>query len=366
VSFVGSALSQPDNQAHRHSSIHSDTMALGIQFGSVVTSFLNIRKTFCVLMLSLGIIVLSACSKNSEAEQLAEMRDSFTYKQYRRLSENGLALGLQAYLKGSEAIAVKDVPVISPQHLCVLRMALAYSETLKKQYSIALAETDIIESSQDCSAIDRAVATSIRAIVFQNLQWPALAQAESMRARAVNIDVSGDSFSERALMVHLAFAYLHINEKEWDKAKFHIDGIAVMIGQPWLSKVADFGLAVHEKRLKDALRLAQELSQDPNVPADVRQYFAQLYAELGGDVARIVSDPTYLAEMMSQVLWNAAKSQGSEQWKKISAYADRFDSTQVSERAHGMLTKATSGIKQLLEKPDKLPETGPDAEKPNK
>lgn len=181
-------------------------------------------------------------------------------------------------------------------------MALAYGATLKKTYTVALVETDIVQVSTDCKPEDRAIADSMRAIVFQNLRWPTLAIAESRKARASKDSLSGESFADRALILHLAFAYLHITEKEWKEAKFHIDGIAVLIEQPWVSKVGDFALAVNDKRLEDAIRIAQELSTDPSVPPEVRAYFAKLYADMGGDIARMATDPKFLAEMISQIL----------------------------------------------------------------
>jgi hypothetical protein len=318
-----------------------------------VTSFCTIRKMMYMLMLTLSIIVLAACSKPSETEQLAELRDSFTYKQYRRISENGLALGLQAYLEGSKAAGVKELPEITPEHLCALRLALAYSETLKKKYTVAIAETDIVDADANCLPVDRAVGASIRAITFQNLEWPALAIAESRKARNDKTVSNNQDFAVRAMVVHVAFGYLHISEKEWTKAKFHLDGIAVLVELPWISKVGDFGLAVQEKRMADALRIAHELSKDPAVPKEVRLYFDQLYQEAGGDMVRMASDPAYLAEMLSKMIWSAAKTEGSEQWKNISGYVDSFDSEKFSAGLKDAVDKAKEGIGSLLKKDEK-------------
>jgi hypothetical protein len=319
---------------------------------------LRLISSLTLVMLSIGMLV--ACSKGSEAEQLAAMRDGFTYKQYRRVSENGLSFGLQAFLNASKAAGMEDVPEVTPEELCVLRMALAFSEVTRKKYTVALAETDIIESDKHCTQVDRTVATSIRAIIFQNLQWPTLAIAESRRARDADIPLSGESFNERLLMMHIALAYLYGSDKEWQKAKFHVDGIATMMELPWISKVADFALAVQEARIKDALRIAQALSQDPSVPADVRDYFASLYRDVGGDVARMATDPKYLVEMMMQVIWNAAKSKGTEQWKKLTTYIEHFDASQLPHDLNGAVEGAKSGLDKLIEK------TGLGKERPDK
>jgi hypothetical protein len=312
------------------------------------------RKTTCLILLHLFLAVsLVGCGKSSETEQLAELRDSFSYKQYRRVSEKGVPIGLQAYLAGSASMDVKQAPKITPDSVCIARLALAYGATLKKSYTIALAEVDIIQASSDCKAEDRAIADSIRAIVFQNLLWPNLAIAESRKARESKDSASGESFADRALILHLAFAYMHITADEWQEAKFHIDGIAVLVEQPWVSKVGDFALAVKEKRTKDAIRIAQELSTDPSVPADVRHYFAKLYADLGGDVTRMATDPMFLAEMISQILWSAAKQSGSEQWKKLSAFADGFDPAKLSAQTSGVVDDALLKIKNAIGKQEK-------------
>ncbi|MEO8000727.1 MAG: hypothetical protein ABI644_02540 [Arenimonas sp.] len=298
-------------------------------------------------------IVLTACGKSSEAEQLAQLRDSFTYKQYRRISEKGVPVGLRAYVASSASLDIKEAPKVTPDNICVGRLALAYGATVKKTYTIALVETDIVQASVDCKPEDRAIADSIRAIVFQNLQWPTLAIAESRKARASKDSLSGESFADRAMIMHLAFAYLHITQKEWKEAKFHIDGIAVLIEQPWVSKIGDFALAVNEKRLEDALRIAQEISTDPAVPAEVRSYFAKIYADMGGDIARMATDPKFLAEMISRILWSAAKESGSEQWKKLSAFADGFDPAKLSEQASGVVDGAMLKIKNVIKKQEK-------------
>lgn len=315
--------------------------------------FLLGKKTSWVAFLLCVTALLAACGKSGEAEQLAELRDSFSYKQYRRVSEKGVPVGLRAYVESRSSLDIKEAPKVTPDNICVARLALAYGAAVKKSYTIALVETDIVQASPDCKPEDRAIADSIRAIVFQNLEWPALAIAESRKARASKDSLSGESFGDRAMVLHMAFAYLHIRESEWKEAKFHIDGIAVLVEQPWVSKVGDFALAVHEKRLEDALRIAQELSTDPSVPAEVRQYFAKLYADMGGDIARMATDPKFLAEMVSKILWSAAKESGSEQWKKIRAFADGFDAIKISEQTSGVINGAISKIKNAVKKQEK-------------
>jgi hypothetical protein len=310
----------------------------------------NLRIFFGVTIIFICVAALTGCTEDSEAEQLAQLRDSFTYKQYRRVSEKGLALGLQGFLKASKASGVKEIPKVTPEELCVLRMMLAFAEVTRKKHTMALAETDIIESDKHCTQTDRTIATSIRAIIFHNLEWPGLAQEESRRARAADIVMPVRSFNERLIMAHLCMATLYGSEKQWDKAKFHVDGIATMLELPWLSKVADFALAIEEKRVKDAIRIAQELSQDPSVPEEVRTYFAELYHDIGGDFARITTDPKYLVEMVTRVIWNAAKSKGSEQWKKITAYVDGYDSAALSKDMSGAMDSAKSGYDKLLDK----------------
>lgn len=311
-------------------------------------------KKFCQVSVILLIAAsLAGCGKSGEEQQLAKLRDSFSYKQYRRVSEKAVPIGLQAYAERSASLDIKAAPKITPDNVCVARLALAYGAALKKSYTIALVETDIIEASSDCKPEDRAIADSIRAIVFQNLEWPNLAIAESRKARASKDSLSGESFGERALMLHMAFAYLHASEKQWKEAKLHIDGIAVLVERPWISKVGDFALAVNEKRLDDALRIAKEISTDPGVPIEVRRYFSDIYADMGGDVARMATDPKFLAEMVSQMLWSAAKETGSGQWKRVRAFTDGFDATKLSAQTMGIVDGALSKIKNAVKKQEK-------------
>ena len=58
------------------------------------------RSNLLLPALIAGFLVVAGCSKKPETEQLADMRDSFTYSKYALLSEKGLALGLKAYQQG--------------------------------------------------------------------------------------------------------------------------------------------------------------------------------------------------------------------------------------------------------------------------
>ena len=191
-------------------------------------------------------LVLAGCAEKTEHEQLAGLRDGFTYRQYRQLSENGLPAAYAAWTVGSEWADPGTVPPpFSPEAECLAHALLGYSALTADRGTLAIAEADIITALPACNDLAR-VSAALRAVAFQRLEWPQLAREESDLAtfggaRIGSPDAQRDS--TQALVIHVVLGYAALSDRNPARAQIHIDAIALMLEQPWMSELAGAGLA---------------------------------------------------------------------------------------------------------------------------
>ncbi len=290
-------------------------------------------------------LLLGACAEKSEAEQLAELRDSLTYSQYRRLSEQGLPGALAAYSAGvrwseqSRTVPPGKLPELTDAHLCVLHLMLAYGALSADKTTLALAETDIVEAQQ-CQAFDDLAAASLRSVVYHRLQWAQLAQAESERVWAApRVAGAERGPAEQMIALHLGLGYLAITEKRWDRAQVHIDALARQFDLPWLSELGQVGGALHEGRPKDALVGLKRLSEDPTVPPELRTellgFIAQVEAK-GGDVDSFA----FMPRLFVVLTWDAVRDYGPDLLRWGVGFADYEGKRQLAQSLEQSQAKA--------------------------
>ncbi|MGO4776901.1 hypothetical protein AB4084_15580, partial [Lysobacter sp. 2RAB21] len=203
------------------------------------------------LSLAVLAIVLSGCGDKSETEQLTDLRDGLAYTNYRRVSENGMPTAIAAYRKGAQWSGQTPPVEFSEADTCVMHVLLAYGALIADKSTIALAESDIVEAG-DCAPFDRVAANSLRSVVFRRQEWPQLAQAESDKAWAAPKQAGQDKApAEQVMILHLTLAYLAVSEQRWDRAQLHIDALAQLLRQPWMSDLPRAGIAFKEGRTGD-------------------------------------------------------------------------------------------------------------------
>lgn len=274
---------------------------------------------------------LAACGSKSETEQLAAMRDSLVYTQYRRMSEKGLPGGLSAYRKGlqwtGENWAGHRLPADLPKgefsqaDLCVTHVLLAYGALIADKRSIALAESDIVQA-QACGAFDRAAATSLRAVVFQREQWPELAELEGRKAWALPKQAGEDLPPvEHVIILHAALAYFAASEQEWERAQVHFDALGHLLQQPWFAQLPPVGIAFKEGRTQDGLVALKKLSRDPTAPPSVRKELEALIAKVeakGGDVDSML----FMPRLVAVLSWEAIQAEGPQVLRTATGFAE--------------------------------------------
>ena len=285
-----------------------------------------IRKYSFATLIALIAIACAGCKSKTEAEQLAEYRDSLVYSKYHFLSEKGFVLGLQAYQKSVEVSGAEKLPELTPQDICVARVVMAYGALISDKRKIALAESDIVSASQ-CESFNLAAASTLRSVVFQRETWPELAAAENLQAKSLLSKGSSAADTETEMIVfHLAMGLSSVQDKNFAQALVHVDAVGVLLGQPWLGKLGAATLSLQQGEMTKGVREIKRLSEDNSVPPEVRQELVKgiaLVEKKTGDVDL----PGFMARALVVALWDAAKTEGP---KSLSLLVG-FVSTQVGD-----------------------------------
>lgn len=319
-----------------------------------------LRRACLTATVALLTLALAACGSKSETEQLAKLREGITYTQYRRLSENGLPGGLTAYQKGLKWTGenwasnnpAADLPKgeFSEADLCVVHVLMAYGALIANKNTIALAESDIVES-QSCSPFNRAAATSLRAVVFQREQWPGLAKLEGEKAWALPKQAGEDlPPAEHMVVLHAALAYFAASEQEWERAQVHFDALGHLLGQPWFAQLPPVGIAFKEGRTRDGLSALKKLSADPTAPAEVRKELVALIAKVeakGGDVDSAI----FMPRLVATLTWEMIAAEGPQLLRTATGFAEeQADWAALSGSVKDGTGKATAAAAQWWSK----------------
>lgn len=289
------------------------------------------KKLMLVPAIIAGSLLMTACSKKPETEELAAMRDSFTYSKYLLLSDRGLALGLKAYQKGVVLSGKEKMPEITHQDICLARSLLAYGALVTNKNTIALAETDLIDKN-DCGVLMRGAAGSLRAVVYHREEWPQLAKEETQKSQSLLSSVSDEETAETQLVVfHLALGSNAVMGKDYKTAQVHADALALLLKAPWLGKAAQAGINFKTGNVTDAVRDVKRLSEDPGVPADIRGELAKAIQAIENKTGN-VDAPAFMARVLLMGVWDIASEQSSSSWAKVSGFVkSQLDEMQTQE-----------------------------------
>ncbi len=266
-----------------------------------------------------GCFLMMACSKKSETEQLADMRDSFTYSNYSLLSENGLALGLKAYQQGVKISGAEQMPAITQNEVCVARTLLAYGALIADKNKIALAESDLIDK-ENCDVFMRGAAGSLRGVIFHREKWPTLAEKETHQSQNLLASVSDKETADTQLMaLHLALGSNAVMKKDYERAQIHADALALVMEAPWLGKLAQATLHFKEGKVTDGIRDVKRLSEDPSVPAEVRAELTKGIQEIEAKTGN-VDAPAFMMRVLIRGVWDIATEKSSGALSQVSGF----------------------------------------------
>ena len=279
------------------------------------------------------------CKSKTEAEQLAEYRDSLVYTKYHFLSEKGFVLGLKAYQKSVEVSAAEKLPELTSNDICIARVVMAYGALISDKRKIALAEADMVSASQ-CKSFDLAAASTLRSVVFQREQWLGLAAAENEQAKTLLGKGSSSADTETEMLVfHLAMGLSAVQDKNFDRALVHVDAVGVLLGQPWLGKLGAATLSLQQGDVTKGVREIKRLSEDNSVPPEVRSELVKGIALIETKTGN-VDLPGFMARALVFALWDVAKHEGPKSLSTLLGFVD----TQVD----GTIDSGVSAAKNFM------------------
>jgi hypothetical protein len=279
-----------------------------------------------------GCLFFTACSKKSETEQLADMRDSFTYSKYALLSENGLALGLKAYQQGVKISGSEQMPEITPNEICIARTLLAYGALVADKNKIALAESDLIDK-ENCDVFMRGAAGSLRGIIFHREKWPGLAAEETKKSQSLLATVSDKESADTQLMaLHLALGSNAVMQKDYERAQVHADALALVMETPWLGKLAQATIHFKEGKVTDGVRDVKRLSEDPSVPENIRAELTKGIQEIESKTGS-VDAPAFMGRVLIRGVWDIATEKSSGALAQVSGFVkSQVDDFETEEK----------------------------------
>lgn len=266
-----------------------------------------------------GCLMFAGCSKKSETEQLADMRDSFTYSKYALLSENGLALGLKAYQQGVKISGSEKMPEITQNEVCIARTLLAYGALVADKNKIALAESDLIDK-ENCDPFMRGAAGSLRGVIFHREKWPELAAQETKQSQTLLGTVSDKETADTQLMaLHLALGSNAVMQKDYERAQVHADALGLVMEAPWLGKLAKATIHFKEGKVTDGVRDVKRLSEDETVPLEVRTELAKGIKEIESKTGN-VDAPAFMGRVLIRGVWDIATEKSSGALSQVSGF----------------------------------------------
>ncbi|MCD9029946.1 hypothetical protein LDO26_17280 [Luteimonas sp. BDR2-5] len=262
------------------------------------------------------LVALAGCGRKSEAEQLAALRDSFTYKRYQQVSGPGLPAAVDAYRKASE-LAGEPVAPFTASELCTARVLLAYAALSVDKQTLTIAESDLIDR-HDCDTLSRFAAQSLRTVTFQRRGWHALAHEHSQHDPATLDAARQDAMAQLATL-HLVLIYAGVMDKRWDGVVLQVEGLAALIGTPWLGDIGRAALDIHEGRTRDGLRRIKRLSENEYVPTEVRTELAAFIAAIEAETGNLDDSAT---KLLLRMTWLAMRQYGPDSLRKLTGFVE--------------------------------------------
>jgi len=277
------------------------------------------KSVLVLLTVVVGCFGITACSKKTETEQLAEMRDTFTYSKYSLLSSKGLSLGLKGYQKGVELSGKTEMPAITQNEVCVARTLLAYGALISDKNTIALAESDLIDQ-ENCDVFMRGAAGSLRGVIFHREKWPTLADQETKKSQAMLANMSNQADAEAQMIaLHLALGSNAVMQKDYERAQVHVDGLALLLGTPWLGKLSQASIHLKEGNLTESVRILKRLSEDPSVPDEIRNELVKGIKEIESKTGNVDS-PAFMTRVLMRGIWDAATEKSAGALAQVSGF----------------------------------------------
>lgn len=267
------------------------------------------------LLLSLFMVVMVACSKpKTEAEQYADLQDSFKYKAYRTFSSNSLPAILKIANEQSKTTPIDED---------VARLLLSFLWSVSKKPDFAIAESHLAEKSATTDHM-KFIAHSARAIGMHEKNWKGLALQEAEMGKKVfkNIEEQTKAADELTT-IYLLLGVASVYEKDLDSALLAFRGLETQTGFSVPVHLTQAVIHVQKRKIKEAKAELLLATNDPLMPVEAKNAITQFIAEIEKEYGSMDSS-LFLTRLISDTAWQAVKSSSKSGLQSLAKGLDDF------------------------------------------
>jgi hypothetical protein len=251
------------------------------------------------------VISLNSCRKKSELKQYESVLSSFKYKLYKGVSETVIPPLLFTYNLDNRN---KDSLVVSEE---IIRLLLGYYWAVTGNTTFAFAEGNITKDfSKDANYVS--LSHMLIAVGMYEKGWKNIAKGESNKGIDILNKTPNGKYTKIELMgFHFIIGTLCIYEKNFDAARFHFAGFALLTGFDWTYTLVDAMGDINQGNTQTGLQKIKKLSDDPSVPEEIRTTLKKTISEvekITGNVDSALFWPSVVSEVIYKQLKDVSKN----------------------------------------------------------
>ena len=267
------------------------------------------------MTLCLFVAAMTACSKpKSEAEQYAELQDSFKYKTYQALSNNSLPAILKVASESNKTVQIDED---------VAHLLLSYLWAVSNKPDFAIAESHLAEKTASADHM-KFIAHSARAIGMHEKNWKSLAHQEAELGKQVfkNPEDQAKAANELTAM-YFILGVASLYEKDLDRALTAFRGLETQTGFSVPAHLTQALLHIKQGQVKETKAELLLAANDPLLPTEIKNEILRFIAEFENEYGSMDSS-LFLTRLISNSAWQAIKSSSKNGMQSLAKALDEF------------------------------------------
>jgi hypothetical protein len=205
----------------------------------------------------------------------------------------------------------EEIPV-SPVYV---RLLAGYGWAVMKKPAFTFAEANLVlEESKDPREL--ALAHLLLSIGMYEKGWHVIAKEESEKGmKELNKAGVGEAQTE-VLVVHILAGTVCIYNKNFDLARVHFEGIAVITGIKWPVLLIDAMADIEKGNIQEGLTKIKQASKDESVPPSIRKSMEEMIADIENKTGKI-DGPLFWPRLIGLALFDELKNSSNKSLKEI-------------------------------------------------
>ena len=268
-----------------------------------------------ITLLGFIAVAMVACSKpKTEAEQYAELQDSFKYKAYQTLSSNSLPTILKvAKEKDNTLQADEDIA----------RLLLSFLWSVSKKPDFAIAESHLAENTAKTAQL-KFISHSTRAIGMHEKGWKGLALQETeLGKKAYKNPEDQAKATNEIIATYLILGVAFIYEKDFDSALLAFRGIETQTGFAAPVHLTQAMLHIKKRKVKETKAELLLAANDPLLPSEIKTEITHFITEIEKEFGNMDSS-LFLSRLIGKIAWDAIKSNSKSSIQSLAIHLDEF------------------------------------------